>query len=149
MGQSVDTKLFYGIHLDPDKSRQMGEALLRHIASPANSPLLAKFPRAAEEKLDLFTLFDYVLSDEDEDGVRVDMMSEDTYGAIHNTQYEPGRWHGIGVVLGDDSRDIRKALATGTTPEIVAAFAERIQPFLIDAGLGDEVPGLFTVSNIC
>ena len=157
MGYGTTDHLIYGVYLDPTQSQALREGISRRLAADPNSSVseYLGIPGGRDPaRVSMFELVEF-LGDEDEAGIRVAMVAEDTHSTIHDNTFEEGFCHGFGILLADKgygaggtSKEFKEAMARGASQEQIAAFQERILPWLQEAGLGGETPELVTVSCI-
>jgi hypothetical protein len=151
MGYGNTTYIIHGLYLDAEQSKQLREGIRAWLKTDDGLVINAQI----EEEDDLYTLVE-MLSDEDEEtGIRVCMVSEDTHATIHSGIYEEGRFHGFGILMGDKgyascrpADDFAKFTKSGPTDEQRNAYRERLGGILKCAGFDALEPETVVVSHI-
>lgn len=150
MGYGINTQMIHGLYLDPQQSKQLHDGITAWLQTGAGDALGG----GINAESDLFDVLE-MLGDEDEEaGIRVTMVSEDTHSTIHSTTYEAGRFHGFGILLADKGygsyrpdADFAKASKEGATDAQKTAYTVRLGGILKLAGLDMLEPQMVIISH--
>ena len=154
MGYGTTTTLFYGHSLDWEQSKKLVECMKDFITLNPTHPVSNACDTVGISPSDIgfdwFEFFDHLSQSA---GVKIDMVAQDSDSRIHDTQFERGFNHAIGVLAASSgyggeqsSKELSQIMNVGATSEHTKAYSAILEDWIKFAGVLDS-PAMTMASN--